>query len=407
MATSADGIAASGDRSVVTTPVGRLAEFSPDTGSIEVYIERFEVFASANNIDEPRKAQVFLTVLGEKAYVTLRSLLLPKSPADSKYADITKVLREHYAPRRSIVTERYRFHRRDQGQSETIGEFVVELKKLAATCEFGSFLEESLRDRLISGLRSEDIRCRLLSLPNKQATWERVLNIATAMETAKNDTKEILPAPADVNWQNKPTPKRKPMSKSKTASTMGTATCKPGKPRKEGLSREGQGKCFRCGDEHFARACPFLQSQCFKCSKKGHVAKMCRTKQTHCIDQSTTEAKLLAIGHNQRDGQTSPLVVKLHINGKEVPMELDTGSAVSLMSESEFEKRFPDAEWSATDVRLVTYNGTPVNVKGSAQVDMSYGTQRHELPLVIVKHESGLRMPTLFGRNWLSKIRLY
>ncbi|KAL1478151.1 hypothetical protein MTO96_035179 [Rhipicephalus appendiculatus] len=169
---------------------------------------RFEVFASANNIDELKKAQVFLTVLDEKAYVTLRSLLLPKSPADSKYADITKVLREHYAPRRSIVTERYRFHRRDQGQSETIGEFVVKLKKLAATCEFGSFLEESLRDRLISGLRSEDIRCRLLSLPNKEATWERVLNIATAMETAKNDTKEILPAPADVNWQNKPTPKK-------------------------------------------------------------------------------------------------------------------------------------------------------------------------------------------------------
>ncbi|KAH7969224.1 hypothetical protein HPB52_016109 [Rhipicephalus sanguineus] len=132
MATSADGIAASGDRSVVTTPVGRLAEFSPDTGSIEVYIERFEVFASAN-IDEPRKAQVFLTVLGEKAYVTLRSLLLPKSPADSKYADIMKVLREHYAPRRSIVTERYRFHRRDQGQSETTGEFVVELKNSRTT----------------------------------------------------------------------------------------------------------------------------------------------------------------------------------------------------------------------------------------------------------------------------------
>ncbi|KAL1449370.1 hypothetical protein MTO96_043995, partial [Rhipicephalus appendiculatus] len=63
MATSADRIAASGDRSVVTTPVGRLAEFSPDTGSIEVYIERFEVFASANNIDELKKAQVFLTVL--------------------------------------------------------------------------------------------------------------------------------------------------------------------------------------------------------------------------------------------------------------------------------------------------------------------------------------------------------
>ncbi|KAH7972947.1 hypothetical protein HPB52_019370 [Rhipicephalus sanguineus] len=244
MATSADRIAASGDRSMVTKPVGRLAEFSPNTGNIEVYIERFEVFASANNIDEPMKVQVFLTVLGEKAYVTLRSLLMPKSPADSKYADITKVLREHYAPRRFKVTERYRSHRRDQGQNETIREFLVELKKLAATYEFGSFLEESLRGRLISGLRSEDIRCRLLSLPNKEATWKRVLNIATAMETTKNDTKEILPAPVDVNWQNMPKPKRKPTSKSKRASTMRTATCKPGKLRKEELSREGQGKSF-------------------------------------------------------------------------------------------------------------------------------------------------------------------
>ncbi|KAH7976365.1 hypothetical protein HPB52_012765 [Rhipicephalus sanguineus] len=130
MATLADQIAASGDCSAVTTPFRRLAEFSPDTESIEVYTERFKVFANAKNIDESRKAQ---------------------------------------------------------------------LKKLAATCEFGSFLEESLRDRLISGLRSKDIRCRLLSLPNKGATWERVLNIATAMETAKNDTKEILPAPDDVN----------------------------------------------------------------------------------------------------------------------------------------------------------------------------------------------------------------
>ncbi|KAL1443077.1 hypothetical protein MTO96_046121 [Rhipicephalus appendiculatus] len=195
MATSADRIAASGDHSVVTTPVGRLAEFSPDTESIEVYIERFEVFPSANNIDELKKAQVFLTVLGEKAYVTLRSLLLPKSPADSKYADITKVLREHYAPRRSIVTER------------------------------------------------EDMQCRLLSLPNKEATSERVLNIATAMETAKNDTKEILPAPADVNWQNKPVGSQR--AKAKQRPQMGLPPENLGSRGKKEFLARGKGKCFR------------------------------------------------------------------------------------------------------------------------------------------------------------------
>ncbi|KAL1466879.1 hypothetical protein MTO96_042449 [Rhipicephalus appendiculatus] len=212
MATSADRTAASGDRSVVTTPVGRLAEFSPDTGSIEVYIERFEVFASADNINELKKAQVFLTVL---------------------------------------VTERYRFHRRDQGQSETIEEFVVELKKLAATCEFGSFLEESLRDRLISGLRSEDIRCRLLSLPNKEARWERVLNIATAMETAKNDTKEILPAPADVNWQNKPPPKGSQRAKAKQRPQMGLPPGNLGsRGKKDFLARDKENVSVSCHAMH-------------------------------------------------------------------------------------------------------------------------------------------------------------
>lgn len=190
----------------MTTTLGKLPEFCPDGGNIDVYIKRFELFVNANGIDASKKLQVFLTVLGEKAYVTLRNLLLPKTPTQVKYEEAVAVLQQHYAPKRSIVTERYRFYRRNQESSESIAQFIVELKRLAMTCSFGSFLEEALRDRLIAGLRTDSIRCRLLALPDNEVNWERVCTIATAMEAAQKDTREMLSNAAtastvDVNWQ--------------------------------------------------------------------------------------------------------------------------------------------------------------------------------------------------------------
>ncbi len=34
--------------------------------------------------------------------------------------------------------------------------------------------------------------------------------------------------------------------------------------------------CYRCGGDHKQQECPFLQEQCHKCGKTGHVRKMCR-----------------------------------------------------------------------------------------------------------------------------------
>ncbi|XP_075534768.1 uncharacterized protein LOC142570254 [Dermacentor variabilis] len=194
----------------MTTTLGSLSEFCPDCGNIEVYLERFDLYATANGIDASKKLQVFLTILGEKAYVTLRSLLLPKKPTEVKYEEATEALRNHYAPKRSVVTERYHFYKRKQEPDESLKQFIVELKRLAATCSFGSFLEEALRDRLIAGIRTDSIQCRLLALSDDEVTWERVCKIATALETAQKDTREMLPegstaSPADVYWHREPT----------------------------------------------------------------------------------------------------------------------------------------------------------------------------------------------------------
>ncbi|KAG0438096.1 hypothetical protein HPB47_017146 [Ixodes persulcatus] len=74
----------------------------------------------------------------------------------------------------------------------TLTYFVVELNKLAATCEFGAFLEEALRERRIAGLQAGTIRCRLLAMPDTEVTWDHACSIATATEAAAQDKKNML-----------------------------------------------------------------------------------------------------------------------------------------------------------------------------------------------------------------------
>ncbi|XP_037518487.1 uncharacterized protein LOC119395581 [Rhipicephalus sanguineus] len=189
--------------------LGKLPEFDPDNGDFEVYLERLECFIAANDIAEEKKLQVFLTTIGEKAYGTLRSLLLPKTPTKVTFEVAVDALKKHYARKSSVVTERYRFHQRKQEKHESVADFIVGLKKLAATCAFGTFLEEALRDRLIAGLQTDPVRCRLLATPDTELTWERTCNIAVAMEAATKDTQQmastksegIAASVADLHWQ--------------------------------------------------------------------------------------------------------------------------------------------------------------------------------------------------------------
>lgn len=381
----------------MATTYGKLPEFCPDSGNIDVYLERFELFAKANGIDDGKKLEVFLTMIGEKAYVTLRSLLLPKTPTEVKYEDAKKVLQQHYALKRSVVTERYHFYRRNQESNETIAQFLVELKRLAATCSFGNFLQEALRDRLIAGLRSDTIRCRLLALPDDEVTWERVCKVATAMEAAQKDTQDMLcdsagASNAQLHWQGS---QGKPNATSQVL--------------KKNYTQKTAVECHRCGGQHAPTRCPFLKSACFKCSKRGHVAKMCKTRVVQAVEVPATEQDLqdlLTICQTNRAGSPPPIVVKVIINGHEVPMELDTGAAVTIMSEKDFAENFPDLSYNCEDVKLGVYNGTAINVRGVAQVDVKCGKQSHRLPLVIAKYEEGVRMPVLLGRDWLAKIKV-
>ena len=118
-------------------------------------------------------------------------------------------------------------------------------------------------------------------------------------------------------------------------------------------------------------------------------------------DSSEQSYNLFAV-----QGQASaPIQVNLTVNQRPLTMELDTGASYSLISEQVYKTTWTEAEAPSLEqsaVKLHTYTGEQVVVVGSVTVTVCYDTQVVELPLLVVKGEG----PSLYGRNWLSKIKL-
>ena len=92
---------------------------------------------------------VLLTVIGLKAYGLLRNLLAPTKPADKGCDETVQVLQNHLSPKPMIIAERFKFHRKNQGESKLVAQYLAELRKLSEKCEFGEYLEQAQRDRLV------------------------------------------------------------------------------------------------------------------------------------------------------------------------------------------------------------------------------------------------------------------
>ena len=140
---------------------------------------------------------------------------------------------------------------------EDLSTYVTALRKLTQHCEFGTFLDDTLRDCFVCGLRSTHIQKRLLS--RAKLTFKTALETALSTEAAAKDTLQMT------------TPTLLPtMSATEEVQQMAD---------KQSIRKQGTTFCYRCGSpSHLALACCHLETMCKSCGKKGHLAAACRSK---------------------------------------------------------------------------------------------------------------------------------
>lgn len=117
---------------------GRVGEFNIERETFSAYVERMEMFFTANNIVETtgegsaaanqlvanRKRAIFLTEVGPEVYSTLSNLLAPAKPKDTLFTDIVRILEKHYNPKPLEIAQSFHFGTRNQKSEESVSDCV-------------------------------------------------------------------------------------------------------------------------------------------------------------------------------------------------------------------------------------------------------------------------------------------
>ena len=227
--------------------VGSLEPFHPNTDMVAAYVERAELYMDANGTPEAKRVATFLNGVGKTTYAIIRNLMIPEKPAEKSLKDIIAVMEKHFEPKPLVISERFKFNKRMQLPSETVSEYVAELRKLSEHCKFEAFLDDALRDRFVCGLRSEATQKKLLL--EAELNFAKAIDIAQGMEVARD------------NWKQMQSPT--------------TAV----KPAALDVQRLEKTSCYRCGQSsHAVSQCPYKNSKCHKCGKIGHLKRACLSK---------------------------------------------------------------------------------------------------------------------------------
>ena len=155
--------------------------------------------------------------------------MAPDKVKDKTFDDITAVLLQHYKLKPLVISECFNFNRRKQAANELVADCVAELRRLSAHCEFGTFLDDGLRDRYVCGLRSEAVHKLLVEI---SLTFTCAVEIAQNMESAASKVKQL-----------------------QSQSNAGVA--QRGVYKMSGEAVTGNNSCYRCGRQnHQPSHCP-------------------------------------------------------------------------------------------------------------------------------------------------------
>ena len=216
------------------------------------------------------------------------------------------------------------------------------LQKLTLNCNFREFLDEALRGRFVCGLINGSIRRRLLA--ERTLTLKMAIDLAKTLETAEVETKLMN---AEIKAENAFAIEQK--------------------------SR----RCYRCNsDGHLANTCPFKECVCHSCKMKGHLSKPCRKggktgfsrarmvtprNRSHSknhnleeIDNITSDDEN-SVYYVHKIHHVNPLKVEMKVSNKNINFEVDTGSGLTLISETTYQEKLSNYKLTNTKIAVETY----------------------------------------------------
>lgn len=363
------------------------------------WLARFEQFRIASGLSTEsgeRQVSSLLYCMGDDAGDVLATTNI--SDGDKKdYGKVVKKFNDYLKVRKNTVFERANFNLARQLADETAEHFIIRLHQMADNCEFGAIRSEMIRDRLVIGIRDEQLSERLQTEPELTLTKaERFIR----QRAAVTQQQQLLKSPADSQLQ------LASMSKQPRVTNANKKPPTQQSSRNVSSQRAKVHKCRRCGkDLHPIQQCPARDSQCRKCNRKGHFTSKCLSKTvaevTMQMDNLTTTGEsshpdepfdsdfvflnTIEGNGNSKDIGTSWNVV-ITIENTQISFKVDTGAEVTAMSESAWLNLQNTFQLGKTKQKIYGPDHLPLDVVGVADLPMSFKGNTCTQPVFIIRN---------------------
>lgn len=399
--------------------IGNIEPFVPG-GNFVAYENRVEQFFLVNKVGDTEKTPLFITICGAEIYELLTKLTIPHLPSEKTFKELTKILTDYFRPKRNIRAERYKFNRAVQEDGESIADFIVRLKVLSQTCEFGAFiktdnatnvaalqqllLNELLLDRFIIGITNEKIQQTLLN--DKEKTFEDACEKAIQMELVQKEQKEMKNLSVNAvrgnvhnthkdekklshqKSQSQSTSQSQSQQSSSRAHSHNSQRSQQNQHKQNGQHRN-QKQCRRCARHHQENSCPAVDWECFSCGKIGHTSQVCRAKNIIKVISTISSPQ-------------GACIVNVDVNKQSIQMEVDTGACTTIISKDEFQEKFREVQLNESNQNLITFSGQKIRENGAFLARVEYRGVTMELEMTVV--DIGKRFKAIIGRSWLDKL---
>ena len=361
--------------------------------------DSYEIVTSI--VDKPDKFRVatFITAVGKDALDIHNNLPYKSEEEKQNMATILKLWEEHCKGKTNIIYERYKFNNCAQQADERFDHYLVRLRELASTCDYGNLTDDFLRDRIVCGITDNTLRKRLLQ--ESSLTLDKCVMLCKASEatvTHMQAMKLTKDESAEVKFVHQ---------KQKTAKKEYTNNCRYcGKTHELVKTRcPAYGKtCTTCGKmNHFATKCRQGASSQKKLPKRDPKSKMKRKTRVHALDEDTEDSdldsdfevmtidvigKIDTVKGKTNKKYTNKIMATFMINGQRIKMQVDSGATCNVLPQTYLPV---GTKIDKSNKILSLYNNeATIPVVGTAMVLLvnPKTMQENSVPFVIIEGQS-------------------
>ncbi|CAI2350932.1 unnamed protein product [Caenorhabditis sp. 36 PRJEB53466] len=338
-------------------------EYDPENGiTFSHWYDRYGEMLTEEGADlnEATRRRLLIGALGEMEYNRFANRVLPKKVNELSWNETVKALKTCFAATKSVFQERFEFLRMSYSGG-TLSEYTGFVRS-----QFGKMTDEQICCLVWTlGLRTDETEVRVRALQiletKPDTTLVQLEEQVTRFLTINADAKAIGGVTGSRDNFEVNAVRAKPRDngvQSGTAAASGSATTS------KSSSKSRSKRCDRCGWRHNRGSCSAKNARCFGCNEKGHFARFCPNSR-----EANGQALVVGSVHASKESVKIREMVKI----KTVPIEMmvDTGSDVTMLSVSDWEK-IGKPRLKAAREKILTVDKKPMKIMGRFECNFKW-----------------------------------